>query len=229
MAVRLKDRYPVGESVADDPIVQVIDGFVTDHERQHVVGLAVGKTERALVSAVGESKRSEGRTGSVCWVEHDRTAVVRGLVKRVSNLVGIPVRHAESLQVVHYAETEQYRPHYDAYDLDSEKGRERTAVGGQRVVTALMYLNEVADGGGTTFPNLGLEIEARPGRLVVFHNIADRSGTDLTRHPDSLHGGSPVWAGEKWACNLWFRAEPYQPGSPSRRASPPGRPRRRGH
>jgi prolyl 4-hydroxylase len=226
MAVRLRDRYHVGERVADDPVVQVIDDFVTDHERHHVVGLAFGNTEQALVSAVGESKQSQGRTGSVCWVKHDQTAVVRGLVKRVSNLVGIPVRHAESLQVVHYAETQQYRPHYDAYDLATEKGRQRTAVGGQRVVTALMYLNEVAEGGGTAFPNLGLEIEARPGRLVVFHNIGDHSGDDLTRHPDSLHGGSPVWVGEKWACNLWFRAEPYRAASPSRRTRPTGRPQR---
>ena len=24
-------------------------------------------------------------------------------------------------------------------------------------------------------------------------------------HPDSLHAGKPVLAGEKWAANLWFR------------------------
>lgn len=210
MSVRLKDHYHLGAQLSDDPLIQVIDDFVTDAERQHIIARAAGKLDTAYVSAVGEAKTSEGRTGRVAWLKHDQTPVIRGLVKRVSNLVGIPVRHAESLQVVHYAETEQYRPHFDAYDLDTEKGRQRTARGGQRLVTALMYLNEVDDGGGTVFPKLDLEIEARPGRMVVFHNVADHGATDLTRHPRSLHGGSPVWGGEKWACNLWFRARPYQ-------------------
>jgi prolyl 4-hydroxylase len=224
--VQLKERYHLGQQVADDPLVQVIDEFVTDHERQHVVSLAHGNTKEALVSAVGDAKVSDGRTGSVAWIRHDQTVVVRGLVKRVSNLVGIPVRHAESLQVVHYAETQEYKPHFDAYDLNTEKGKQRTARGGQRLVTALMYLNQVEDGGATIFPKLELEVEARPGRIVIFHNIGDHSAADMTRHPRSLHGGSPVWGGEKWACNLWFRAEPYQEPGASKRARPRARGRR---
>ena len=29
----------------------------------------------------------------------------------------------------------------------------------------------------------------------------------LDINPNSLHGGSPVLKGEKWAVNLWFRQE----------------------
>jgi prolyl 4-hydroxylase len=210
MAMALKEGYHVGEQMSDDPLVQVIDDFVTETERHHIIRLTADKLDTALVSAVGASKTSDGRTGSVAWVKHDQTPIVRGLVKRVSNLVGIPVRHAESLQVVHYGETQEYKPHFDAYDMNTEKGKQRTERGGQRIVTALMYLNEVEDGGGTIFPRLDLEVEAQPGRMVIFHNLADRTLTDMTRHPKSLHGGSPVWGGQKWACNLWFRAQPYQ-------------------
>lgn len=219
MVVRLKERYHLGEQVSDDPIVQVIDDFVSETERLHIIAQAQGNTKQALVSAVGASTTSEGRTGTVCWVKHDQTPIVRGLVKRVSNLVGIPVKHAESLQVVHYAETQQYRPHFDGWDMNTEKGKQRTAKGGQRLVTALIYLNEVDDGGGTIFPKLDYEVEARPGRMVIFHNVVDPSLQDLTRHPKSLHGGSPVWGGEKWACNLWFRHQPYQ----AARSRPAGR------
>ena len=209
MAMRLKDSYHLGQQVADDPLVQVIDDFVTETERSHIIRLTADKLDTALVSAVGAAKTSDGRTGSVAWVKHDHTPIVRGLVKRVSNLVGIPVRHAESLQVVHYGETQEYKPHFDAYDMTTEKGQQRTAKGGQRLVTALMYLNEVEDGGGTIFPKLDLEVEARPGRMVIFHNVGDNDLEDLTRHRHSLHGVSPVWGGQKWACNLWFRQFPY--------------------
>ena len=207
--MRLKDSYHLGQQVADDPLVQVIDDFVTETERSHIIRLTADKLDTALVSAVGAAKTSDGRTGSVAWVKHDHTPIVRGLVKRVSNLVGIPVRHAESLQVVHYGETQEYKPHFDAYDMTTEKGQQRTAKGGQRLVTALMYLNEVEDGGGTIFPKLDLEVEARPSRMVIFHNVGDNDLEDLTRHRHSLHGGSPVWGGQKWACNLWFRQFPY--------------------
>jgi prolyl 4-hydroxylase len=209
MALRLKDTYHLGEQVADDPLVQVIDDFVTETERNHIMRLTADKLDTALVSAVGDAKTSDGRTGSVAWVKHDQTPIVRGLVKRVSNLVGIPVRHAESLQVVHYGETQEYKPHFDAYDMTTEKGQQRTAKGGQRLVTALMYLNDVEDGGSTIFPKLELEVEAQPGRMVIFHNVGDHTLVDLTRHRRALHGGSPVWGGQKWACNLWFRQFTY--------------------
>jgi prolyl 4-hydroxylase len=41
----------------------------------------------------------------------------------------------------------------------------------------------------------------------------------MTRHPKSLHGGSPVWGGQKWACNLWFRQHAYQ-SKPTRQVKP---------
>ena len=47
---------------------------------------------------------------------------------------------------------------------------------------------------------------------MLFHNLADHEVVDMTRHPKSLHGGSPVWGGEKWACNLWFRQLPWTKG-----------------
>lgn len=210
MRVRLRDRYDVGTQVSANPLVQVIDGFVSDTECAHIIGLCHGRLDTAMVSAVGEATTSDGRTGSVAWIKHDETPIVSQLVERVSELVGIPVDHAESLQVVHYAMSEEYKPHFDAYDMDTEKGRQRTAKGGQRLVTALMYLNDVERGGGTLFPMLDMEIEAQPGRLVLFHDVGDHTLGDMTRHPHSLHGGSPVQAGEKWACNLWFRAHEYQ-------------------
>jgi len=196
--------------VADDPVVQVVDEFLTAGECAHIIELSDGRLDTAMVSAVGAATTSDGRTGSVAWIKHDDSPDVSSIVERVSGLIGIPVTHAESLQVVHYGVGEEYKPHFDAYDLDTEKGRQRTATGGQRVVTALMYLNTVDGGGETLFPRLDLQIDAQPGRLVLFDDIGDRSLVDMTRHPKSLHGGGPVSCGEKWACNLWFRAEPYQ-------------------
>ena len=62
---------------------------------------------------------------------------------------------------------------------------------------------------------------------LVPHTLGHTTLQDLTRHPKSLHGGSPVWGGEKWACNLWFRQLPYQTTrSRPTGKRPPGRGRR---
>lgn len=216
--VQLKDRYDIGEVVAKDPLVTVVDDFVTEAERNHIIKLGKKGLAAAKVSTIGENAFSDKRTGSVAWIRHDQTPIVRNLVRRVSEIVAIPVGHAESLQVIHYGVTEEYKAHFDAYDITTEKGRLRTAKGGQRLVTALMYLNDVEAGGGTGFPKLKLEVEPIPGRMVLFHNIGDK-GTN--RHKKSLHGGLPVIAGEKWACNLWFREHAYQT-APGRRGGSGG-------
>jgi len=224
VAVKLANSYPIGQQLADDPIVWVIDDFLSPTDRQHIVEIAAPRLEEAKVTSTRVNTTSAARTGSVAWVRYADSAKIQDIMHRVSDLVGIPPHHAESMQVVHYAETQEYRPHFDGWDLRTEKGRLRTQNGGQRVLTALMYLNEVDDGGGTIFPKLDLQVEAKPGRLVIFHNIEDE---DTNLHPHSLHGGMPVSGGEKWACNLWFRAKPYRVGG-NRVAKPVAASRRTG-
>ncbi|NNE11435.1 MAG: hypothetical protein HKN41_04235, partial [Ilumatobacter sp.] len=45
----LKDRYEIGQQVADDPLVLVVDDFVSVDERQHVLDLASDRMEAAKV------------------------------------------------------------------------------------------------------------------------------------------------------------------------------------
>jgi hypothetical protein len=44
------------------------------------------------------------------------------------------------------------------------------AIGGKadRYLVFLWYLNDVAEGGGTEFPELGIRVQAKAGRLVIF-------------------------------------------------------------
>jgi prolyl 4-hydroxylase len=52
---------------------------------------------------------------------------------------------------------ERFEPHYDAMDDKCN-----------RYLVFLWYLNDVADGGETEFCNLGLKVQARRGRLLMF-------------------------------------------------------------
>ncbi len=150
--------------------------------------------------------QSPSRTGHTCWITHDHNPVIEDLSLRVAEIVGIPLENAESLQVVHYGESQQYLPHFDAWDADTELGKRCMARGGQRLVTCLLYLNDVEHGGGTSFPKPDMEVRPIKHRMLLFHNCYP--GTKQ-RHPGSLHGGMPVLKGEKWACNFWFRESSY--------------------
>ena len=114
------------------------------------------------------------------------------------------------LQVLHYGPEQQYRVHWDAYDLNTERGLRCCSDRGQRVRTALAYLVDVEAGGQTAFPRLDVEVEARQGRLVLFDNCVSGSND---RHANALHGAMPVIAGEKWAVTLFFRDRAYRRGS----------------
>jgi prolyl 4-hydroxylase len=109
------------------------------------------------------------------------------------------------MQVISYDQTQEYKPHFDTFELKHMKDQE--ARGGQRTFTALCYLNTPMSGGGTTFPELKRTIDAKQGRMVAFQNTFN-GGT--IRHPWSLHGGDPVGMGIKWACNIWFRESAFK-------------------
>lgn len=52
---------------------------------------------------------------------------------------------------------DHFEPHFDAIDSRS-----------QRYLVFLWYLNDVAKGGETEFPDLGIKVRARAGRLLMF-------------------------------------------------------------
>lgn len=214
MTLNLRHHYDIGQRVNDEPLIQVCENFLQADEMADLIAAAQSHLQRAVVSDAKAGAVSPGRTNQNCWVGHRQSQAIGRLCDRLSQLIGLPLQQAESLQVIHYKETQEYRPHYDAWDASTERGQRCMARGGQRLVTCLLYLNDVTEGGGTYFPQLDLEVRAIQGRLLLFHNC--EPGTTL-RHPDSLHGGQPVLRGEKWACNLWFRERSYRQTPPPRR------------
>jgi len=203
----LNCQYAAGRSLQVEPPVWLCENFATAIELAALQEAAFEKLSPAKVSGDDQGYLTRGRSGSNCWVAHTHNAVIQGLAERIAGLVQIPLSHAESFQIVHYGPEQEYRPHYDGWDAGTERGIRCMTRGGQRLVTALLYLNHVDGGGATIFPKLDMQIRPLPGNLVLFHNC--KAGTN-TRHPHSLHGGMPVLAGEKWAANLWFREHRYR-------------------
>jgi hypothetical protein len=111
---------------------------------------------------------------------------------RIARLLDWPVENGEGLQVLHYLPGAEYKPHHDYFDPAKAGTPSIVARGGQRVGTVVMYLNAPENGGGTSFPDVALEVAPIKGNAVFFSY--DRPHP-ITR---TLHGGAPVIAGEKW-------------------------------
>jgi prolyl 4-hydroxylase len=190
-----------------NPLVCYFDDFLTSQECDHIIELATPHLIPATVCdhdpESKDMKLDDRRTNTYAFLPHNATPIVLQVCAKISKFTGIDLTHAEQLQVIHYGESEEYQPHYDAWD---ESGKVWTEKSGQRIFTALLYLNDVDEGGTTSFPNLEIDIKPKKGRIAFFANT---NLSTTIRHTNSLHGAMPVISGEKWACNLWFREKPY--------------------
>ena len=119
--------------------------------------------------------------------------------KRVANALQSSVNKFEYFSFVRYRPSQQYKPHFDAFSERQMKVQE--AFGGQRVETAIIYLNQNFEGGNTYFPKLNKSVNPKVGRLVRFSNV-DQSGNIIAA---SLHEGEPVLDGEKAIVTKWRR------------------------
>jgi hypothetical protein len=188
-----------------DPMVAIYNDFVDESICEYIINLARGKMQPAKVSLDKERLLIESRSNTNCWFHYNNDPVVNYIGEKVSELVKIPFSHAEALQVIHYLPNQEYKAHFDAYDLYTENGQHFSKWGHQRITTVLLYLNDVEEGGSTNFPKLKIDVSPKMGRIVIFNNVGE---SIMTPHPLSLHSGQPVIKGEKWACNLWFHARP---------------------
>ncbi|MGQ4276483.1 2OG-Fe(II) oxygenase [Pseudidiomarina sp. E22-M8] len=198
---------PTTHILCKDPTIYIMDDFFTESEGKHLVNAAIKQMARAKVSSDKEGVLSKARTNQLAWIGHTHDMIVTYLGTRIAKEVDLPLENAESFQVIHYGEKEEYRAHFDAYDMNTERGKRCTSRGGQRVITVLGYINTPEGGGSTYFPKLNLNVQPKPGRLLFFENVV-RGSTDV--HPKSLHAGMPVSKGEKWAFNLWFHEREFK-------------------
>ena len=215
-------HFPPGAVVLSrkDPVAYYIDDFTTDTEIEHLIGTASSQLDRARVSdtAAAQGTKTPGglsatRTNSVAWLTGCGDPVLEALEDRICDTVKWHAECTEEFQVIHYEKNQEYRPHYDAYDTSGEHGQANTVRGGNRLMTVLLYLSDVESGGGTSFPNVGITVTPKKGRVLVFYNC--RFGTDnivdpSNPDPKSLHSGDPVLSGVKWAVNKWIRERPMK-------------------
>src|SRR5438309_5464708 len=102
--------------------------------------------------------------------EHD---LIRTIEDAIESTTGIPVKNGEGIQVLHYNPGGYYKPHYDYFDPNFAGNKPVLDRGGQRKATFMVYLNDVEEGGGTSFPQLNFLGEPKTGRALYWKNVKE--------------------------------------------------------
>ena len=209
-------RQATGASVAArldaNPKVQrvAIDGV----QFYHHANFLDAATCRALIALIDSKRRpstllsdrpnSSFRTSESC--DMDRWSPdVQPTDEAIAALLGIDLPHGETMQGQRYAPGQQFRAHHDYFHASESYWDKMQEQGGQRTWTAMVYLNDVPEGGATWFPQAGVKVAPKRGLLLAWNNMSpDGSPNGLT-----LHEGMPVVEGVKYIVTKWFRERPW--------------------
>lgn len=189
------------------PRIVLLGNVLSDEECDALVAYSEQRMLRSPVvgDAEGKNEIHAYRTSRGAMLQRGESELVGRIEARLAALTRWPAERGEGLQVLRYESGNEYRPHYDWFDPGLPGPRKHLERGGQRVATIVMYLSDVEQGGATSFPNIGLEVQPKKGCAVFFANV-DAYGT-----PDqqTLHAGEPVVAGRKVIATKWLRERAY--------------------
>ncbi|VDO39399.1 unnamed protein product [Haemonchus placei] len=148
-----------------------------------------------------------GRKANGTWSDHEGSAGIAKLFKRVKAMIPFVRFHGEpwqiaTSQILFYRRGGHYAPHHDYIEYQSPKQWDYWKVMyGERFATFLVMLQPATKGGGTVFPLIHTTVMPSAGDAIFWTNTNVYEEQD----PRSLHGACPVWEGEKVAAVLWVR------------------------
>jgi len=188
------------------PRIIVFGNVLTGDECEALIGASRPKLARSetVNRASGGTELNEARTSEGTYFFHDASPLLEKINRRLARLTRWPLANGEPLQILHYDVGAEYQPHYDYFAPEDAGTPALLAHGGQRVATLITYLNTPEAGGATVFPDIGLEVAAIRGHAVFFAYDRPQPASR------TLHGGTPVTAGEKWIATRWMREGVYR-------------------
>lgn len=179
-----------------------VQEFLSPAECEHIMQMidAVAKP-----SSLYEGYGGEGDRTSYSGDMNPADSFVRMIERRICDLMGLKESWGETFQGQRYEVGQQFKGHYDFFNTGSEYWPRESRMGGQRCWTAMVYLNDVEEGGSTDFSLIGMSVPPQAGMLMMWNNALP----DGRPNTDTYHTGSAVVRGVKYVITKWFRTRPW--------------------
>ena len=206
--LRAAGQAPVGECLDERTALFVHAGLLSAEECRYIQYLGGPDVAPSIsVDMHGRHHQNQTRTSSDFTFQPECEQLYLNLLqRRIAAAAGLPLNHAEQLILLRYLPGQEYKLHRD-FLPDTHFVPVAAGGSGQRLRTAVCYLNTPLAGGDTAFPLLLKDIPAVEGRVLRFDNLT-ADGQILRT---SLHAGTPVKQGVKWICTLWFHERAHRP------------------
>lgn len=208
------------------PVVLEIENFLKPDESRHIIDQVrdtVVKSGVQMKDADRGKEAKQFRTSSQSFLSTHNDDKLKVVDARVQSLTGIPITHAESIQVLRYNLKEHYSAHHDFFDPQdyaSDAGTLDMIQNGamNRMATVFFYLTNVTRGGETNFPmfggrpsphdyfdcSQGFSSFPKADKVIIFYSMLPSGEMDYS----ALHGGCDVLEGQKWSANFWLWNKP---------------------
>jgi prolyl 4-hydroxylase len=195
--------------IIDGPWVVVLEDLLSDEECDRLIELGKEQgfkqsTEQATKrdGSPSEKRVSKRRTSKNTFChECDTDPIARIATQKIATLTGVPVDYSEELQLLQYHPGEYYKRHHD-YIPGHKHGPS-----GPRILTVLLYLNDVEEGGATRFNELAegapyIDVTPKRGSALIWPSVLDTDILEIDDRTD--HEALVVEKGMKYAANAWL-------------------------
>ena len=183
--------------INEEPLIVKFHHVLSNEECEQLMNAAKDRLRR---SKLANKEESDIRTSSGMFFEENESPFIAQLEERIASLMHVPLRHAEGLQVLHYTPGQQFKAHFDYF------APHHPSAVNNRISTLIIYLNDVEEGGETSFPELNISVAPEKGSAVYFEYFYQ----DTTLNEKTLHCGEPVIKGEKWVATQWMHKQIYR-------------------
>lgn len=187
-------------TIINNPKIDIfkIENFLTKEECDEIIK-EIDKSELNL-SATQEGNNkviNSNRTSKTCYFKNNK--LIDDLEIRVAKSIGINDKYSEGVQAQKYEVGNEFKLHTDYLSNLFQEGNQRT-------YTYMIYLNDVEEGGDTTFPYTYLNFKPKTGTALIWNNLnKDGSGNIYTHHQ-----GKPIIKGSKYILTIWFKEKEFK-------------------
>ncbi|EDW71990.2 uncharacterized protein Dwil_GK10713 [Drosophila willistoni] len=182
------------------PFVAIYHDVLYDREIEELKRLAVPTITRSTIYDYDKEGNVpvNFRTSNSVFLLNNASYLVDILRQRVADMTHLNVfkNSSDDLQVMNYGLGGYYRYHFDFFGKDESPNK----LLGDRIITVLIYMTDVQQGGATVFPALRITNFPKKGSALIFRNLDNNISPD----PSTLHAGCPVLFGSKWAATKWI-------------------------
>ena len=182
--------------------------FLTNEECDEIIDL-INKSDLKdshvlSASSPKDTYKDITRSSKTCYFDiHNDT--INELEARIAKVMGINNQYGEKIQGQKYEVGQEFKKHVDYFGEHILKNN--PSINGERTWTFMIYLNNVEEGGYTSFPYAYFASKPEKGTALIWNNL----NNDKSPNEYATHMGMPIVKGEKYILTKWFEVNIVNP------------------